>query len=276
MSDYRAELLAALQAAGVGPAKGLDLVGDGRLVRYRVDGDKPGSLNGWVVFHGGAHPAAAFGSWRTGAQQAWRPARDAGRPFTPAEAAARRQQLVAMEAARREEMGRVHADARARAAKLWARSRPATNAHAYLQRKRVHAFGLRRLGGALVVPLRDAAGTLHSLQFIQEDGRKTFLSGGRIRGCYFAIGRPDALLLVCEGYATGATLHMATGQAVAVAFNAGNLAPAARMLRAKFPGARMAICADDDRLTPGNPGVTRAREAARAVGARLIVPRFEE
>ena len=41
-------------------------------------------------------------------------------------------------------------------------------------------------------------------------------------------------LIVCEGYATGASLHDATGEAVAVAFNSGNLEAVALDLRAKY------------------------------------------
>lgn len=112
------------------------------------------------------------------------------------------------------------------------------------------------------------------MQFIGEDGAKRFLSGGRIAGCYCPIGRPQDSLLICEGYATGATLYAATGRAVAVCFSAGNLQPVARALRMKFPRLRLIVCADND-LTPGNPGLTHATQAARAVGGFVAVPRFE-
>jgi putative DNA primase/helicase len=99
--------------------------------------------------------------------------------------------------------------------------------------------------------------------------------GWLIKGCYHAIGKPNGTLCVCEGYATGASIHEATGYAVAVAFNAGNLGPVARALREKYPKIRLVICADDDQWTKGNPGVTKATEAARAVGAEIAIPRFK-
>lgn len=274
MTGCPTDLLAALQAAGLSPAKGLDLPGDGTLIRYRGEGDKPGARNCWVVFHDGQYPAAMFGSWRTGCSATWRPA-TAGR-LTAEQRAAMQRQLQAMNAARATEQTQVHAAARARAAKLWERARPATGAHTYLQLKGVHAFAVRQLRDMLVIPARDTAGVLHTLQFIGPDGVKRFLSGGRKAGCYFAIGKPTGLLLLCEGYATGATLHMATGHAVAVAFDAGNLLPAANALRAKFPGTRLVFCADNDRFTPGNPGVKAARAAARAVGGVVAIPRFRD
>jgi putative DNA primase/helicase len=59
-----------------------------------------------------------------------------------------------------------------------------------------------------------------------------------------------------------------------VAFNAGNLEPVARAIRAKFPKLHIVICADNDVATPGNPGLTRATEAARAVRGFVVAPDF--
>jgi putative DNA primase/helicase len=83
-----------------------------------------------------------------------------------------------------------------------------------------------------------------------------------------------ALLLICEGWATGATLHEESGHPVLCAMNAGNLLPVAKAARAAWPGADLLICADNDRKTEGNPGLTAATAAAKATGARLAVPEF--
>jgi hypothetical protein len=47
-------------------------------------------------------------------------------------------------------------------------------------------------------------------------------------------------------------------------------------IRLKHPAITLNFCADDDAWSAGNPGVARAREAAHATGARLIVPRFAD
>ena len=60
-----------------------------------------------------------------------------------------------------------------------------------------------------------------------------------------------------------------------VAFSAGNLMAVAVGLRAKYPDMGLTIAADDDFLTVGNPGMTAARAAAAAVGAKLAVPNFD-
>lgn len=267
------EFLNALADAGLVMVKP-DVVADGRLHRFRVEGDKAGSLNGWYVLHGDDRPFGAFGSWKTGQSHTWHPARE--KPMTDAERRELQARMAAVKAARLAEEEQVRAEARARAAKLWERAKPASNSHPYLVRKQVGAFGVRDLRGQLVVPLRDADGTLHSLQFIGPDGRKTFLTGGRKRACYHAIGRPVRVLCLAEGYATGATVYQATGHATAVAFDAGNLLPVAQALRAKFPGLELVVCADNDHATPGNPGLTAAAQAAQAVHAVLAYPRFGE
>lgn len=267
-----ARFLDTLRAASLEPAKPLSLV-DGKLERFRVVGDKAGSRNGWAVLH--HHPilAGAFGSWKTGESHTWHEDRPVMDPEARAEL---RRQVRAMQQARAEEEAKVRAEAAAKAASLWERARPATDAHPYLVAKQVRAYGIRQLREMLLIPTRDEHGHLHTLQFIGADGAKRFLTGGRIRGCYCAIGRPADVLLVCEGYATAATLHQATGHATAAAFSAGNLEPVARALRAKFPRLALVLAADNDYATPGNPGLTAALAAARAVGGRVAVPTFPE
>ena len=267
------EFLGAIAAAGLAPLKPVDLP-EGKLVRFRVQGDKAGSRNGWAVLHRQPVPAGAFGSWKTGEHHTWRAT--SNETMTPAERAELQRKLQAAQRARCDEEARVRAAAAARALKLWNGAKPATDDHPYLRAKGVHAFGLRALRDQIMVPARDAEGRLHTLQFIGPDGSKRFLTGGRLAGCYFAIGRPADVLLLAEGYATGATLYQATGNAVAVAFNAGNLLPVARALRSKFPRLRFVICADDDRETKGNPGVSAAHAAAKAVGGRVALPKFGE
>jgi phage/plasmid primase-like uncharacterized protein len=82
------------------------------------------------------------------------------------------------------------------------------------------------------------------------------------------------VLCVAEGFATGASIFEATGYAVAVAFDAGNLAAVTKALHKKHPDLRVIVCADDDYLTASNPGISKATEAALSIGALLAVPDF--
>lgn len=263
--------LVALTAAGLAMHKA-DPVADGRLHRYQVEGDKAGSKNGWYVLHLDDKPFATFGSWRTGQSETWAP--KALQALSRAERGALVARMAEAKQARDVEQAAVHAAARDRARRLWDKARPACGDHPYLVQKSVSAYGIRLLREQLVVPLRDVDGVLQTLQFIGADGRKTFLTGGRKRGCYLPIGRPDSALCICEGYATGASIYQATRHATAVAFDTSNLKPVAQALRVKFPHLTLVIAADNDIQTPNNPGVSAATTAAQAVGAALAIPSF--
>jgi putative DNA primase/helicase len=271
--DHAEFFRSALAEAGLVMVKPA-LIGDGVLHRYRVDGDKAGSSNGWYVLHLDDRPFGAFGSWKTGQSLTW----TARRPETLnlAERSILAARMADVKRARDAEQVKVHAEAVAKAEALWRKARPASNQHPYLARKCVQAYGIRLLGESLLIPLRDASGVLCSLQFVMPNGDKRFLTGGRKRGCYYAIGRPVDNLCVCEGYATAASIHEATGYATACAFDAGNLEPVAKALRGKFPRLRLTLCADNDSETPGNPGVRNALAAARAVRGFLAVPTFAQ
>lgn len=165
---------------------------------------------------------------------------------------------------------RDHTAAAARAAWLWSRATAAGGDHPYLRRKQVAAHGLRRLGDALVLPLRDIDGRLWSLQFIDAAGGKRFLRGGRVAGCFHRLARSDGALdvvLIGEGYATCAAAHEATGYAAAVAHSAGNLPAVACALRERYPHADIVLLADDDPA-----GRTCCARAARAVQGRVALP----
>lgn len=171
-----------------------------------------------------------------------------------------------------------------RARAIWDAASDASLEHPYLRRKTVQGYGLRTYSGdlsidgmacdgALVVPLRDAALNLVSLEFINAEGEKRFLPGGAKAGACHVIGNNQKRIVIAEGYATAATIHEATGYAVAVAFDAGNLRRIAIALREIHPQALVVIAADNDAKSDGsNPGLKAATEAAKAAGGVIAVP----
>lgn len=268
MSDPIEQFRAAMLAAGLTPPD--EIVADGKFHRFSTNG-KPRDDSGWYMLHLDGIPAGAFGCWRSGLKSNWCAMADTD--MTVAERAAHRQRIKAMQAQREAEHAQAQQQASEAAALIWNEATPATG-NEYLTRKGIKPHGIKCDGHHLLIPMRDTAGKLHSLQTIAPDGGKRFQPGGRVKDCYHAIGKPDGVLIVCEGYATGASIHEATGHAVAVAFNAGNLLAVAEALRAKYPALRLILAADDDVATPGNPGLTKATEAARAVGGYLSKPDF--
>ena len=268
MSDHIDKFRAAIEAAGISAPD--EIYDDGRLHRFSTNG-KRGDDSGWYVLHGDGIPAGKFGCWRAGFESTWCAKSD--RDLSAAELQAMRDRNTAIQRQRDDGQARVHAEAKNAAALRLAQSEAVSN-HPYLTAKGIEPHGVRVIDGKLLIPMRDSSGVLHSSQAISADGSKRYQSGGRVRGCYYAIGKPDGRLIICEGFATGASIYECTGHAVAVAFDAGNLGPVASELRWKYPALEITIAADDDHETTGNPGVTKARAAALAVGGKLAIPAF--
>jgi putative DNA primase/helicase len=129
---------------------------------------------------------------------------------------------------------------------------------------------------ALLVPGYASDKRLSTVQAINIDGEKDFLSGGRITACFHPIGTisgASGLVVIGEGLATVAAVCEVMGCPGVVAFSAGNLEPVAREIRQLAPLADIALIADDDQKPGGhNPGEESAMYAAHAVGGKMAIP----
>lgn len=264
---------ATLAAQAVAELGDLSRLEPGRFYHFRATGDAD-HKHGWAVRRGSR---VTLGSFKAAARE--RVVLDV-QPPSPDQLRLQHRGLRAQHQATEAR----HEQAATRAAAIWARSVDLDDGFPYLQRKRVWSNGARirrnpfvPTGGQLVVPLRDRAlgGKLWTVELIDADGVKKFLPGGRTAGCFFTIAESwvdTDPWLVCEGYATGAALAMATGLPVCCAMSCGNLKPVCLQVRAELPRAPVIVCADNDTQTDGNPGVTHARQAAVAVGGRVVLP----
>lgn len=177
--------------------------------------------------------------------------------------------------AKRQREAEIHQKQEAAAKKaiyIWDKSTPITQQedHPYLIKKRIQPHSARLYRHALVIPIYNESDQLVNLQFISLEGeRKLFLSGGRKRGCFHIIGDLSEKLLICEGFATGASLYEDSGQRVIVAFDAGNLLPVAKNIRELSPDVEIIICGDNDLSSVGQD---KAKEAALAIGGKVLIP----
>lgn len=269
MTDVFTQFQKALLAAGLTVPDAI--YGDGTLHRFSSNG-KPRDKAGWYVLHlDGAMPAGAFGCWRSGVAGVW-----SAKPesvMTKAERDAFRHGIQAARALRDAEIAKSRQAAASEAKAFWEQAAPPSPAHPYLVCKGIKPHGLRQIGGVLYVPVWQGK-QLVSLQKIHADGSKRFLKGGAMRAGACFIGQPKdgEVLCIAEGFATGASIHEATGYAVCVAFNAGNLSSVAQAMRNRFADSLILICGDDDTSTPCNPGRKAAKEAALACGGAAVFP----
>lgn len=262
-----AEFQNAMRAAGLEPPEYIE---PGKLHRFPGLGKSNGNTAGWCkLFDDGI--GGVFGDFAADISESWQAKRE--KPFTVAEKEAFKRDVEEVKAQTETDQKAKHAEARERANLILAESVP-SKSHCYLALKGIQPHGARLYKENLVLPIRDQQGVLQTLQFIHTDGKKKFLSGGKVRGGHFSIGKPDGVLCICEGFATGASIREATGYAVAVAFDCGNLKAAALALRQNYPDVKLIVCADDDSEAVGNPGLIKAKEAAQAVGGLLALPNF--
>lgn len=142
---------------------------------------------------------------------------------------------------------------------------------ATINRTLIREGGENYPAGSLVIPLTNEAGELVNVQLIRADGTKRYLHGGQKAGAFHRIEGGE-LVAICEGYATGLSIHQATGATVYCGMDCGNLLAVAQIARRQHPEARILLCGDNDATTQGNPGKTKAEQAATAVGGLVALP----
>ena len=243
----------------------------GRIVRFPGVGKTNGNKSGWAWLSEDGE-AAAFGDWATGLSETWQAAGSS--TMTPTEQAAHTRRTAELRRVRSEEERLRHEEAAKHAQTIWAEASPAPDDHPYLTKKHVHSHGLRvDEETRLIVPVT-ISGTITSTQSIDGSGAKLFQPGGAVKGGSHVIGdlSSAATILICEGFATSASLHEATGLPVACAFSAGNLTLVAEQLRQQFPAAIIIICGDHD---VNGTGQREARRAVNAVSGLVVIPEIE-
>lgn len=272
MTDVLLQFRDAIRSTGLEPP---DAIEPGKLHRFPGVGKGPGNRAGWCKLFDDCL-GGCFGDWSSGLSRTWFSKQD--RPRSPqAQAALSRQVKAARWHAERALQAR-QAVAAHRARKLWDEAPAAPRHHTYLLAKGIEPHNARLHKGCLMLPVTRFDGSITSLQFIAPDGHKRLLSGGRKRGCFIAVAGDEESaqrVIICEGWATGCTLAGEEPSAlILAAIDAGNLQAVAVAARRRWPSAELVIAGDDDRLTPGNPGATKAREAAIATDALLALPQW--
>ncbi len=249
---------------------------NGRIHRFQVSSDSSGQNSGWYVLNTGSVAWGACGNWKTYVQQGWR--ENSTKSLTKSQ----RTELDNKIKLAQEECEKEHAknqeDATQDAQLEWIQAEPADPDHPYLVAKGIQPHCAKQRGDMLVIPLYGEYENPESLQAITMKGKK-FYPGAPIKGRYCDLGDFDQDLgdpiYICEGFATGASIHEAVGYPVAVAFNAGNLLPVAQFFRKEYPDRRIIMAADNDQWGDSNIGVAKASSAAHAIGAYMAVPRFK-
>lgn len=139
----------------------------------------------------------------------------------------------------------------------------------YLIRKQLpHVAGIRYGADFVAVLIVNSEGVGQGLQKIFDDGRKKFTYGLQKKGNFVLLGKTledmaknTADIQVCEGIATGMSIHLAVEKPVFCALDANNIAPVVKNLRGRFKEAVISLWADNDQWKAEKKG-----QGARVLG----------
>lgn len=258
---------------------------DGKKHRVSVEGEKFSEKagSGFYVGHLDGHPAGFMKNNKTGIDMKWKAK---GYTLDPEEKAHMAAEAATKLQAREAEQTRLHEVTAHRVGRQAAGLVPVEQPTPYMQAKGIASQAgvlTDREGQKTYISATDVDGKQWSMQYIQEDGTKRFAKDSRKEGCFHAVGGMDALaqapaLVIGEGYATASSLSESLGFATVAAFDSGNLPQVAKALHEKFPDKPVIIAGDDDRhleATQGvNPGKSKAQEAAKLTGGKVLLPIF--
>ncbi len=296
--EAQQQLADAMRMHGLKP-QGLPVL-DGKLRYVSVEGNKGREKSGaYRGFYDEGRPAGAIYNWKQGGFVGTWKAEGEAVPVSAADQAALAARAEAQANQReRDRQAREAAGARL-AVQLLAGAKPATASHPYLVAKGIEGHGLQvavpgqavpitdakgtvrnvSIAGRLLVPLHDVHGEVRNVQTIAPDGTKLYLAGAQKADTFHLLGELQAgPVIVAEGYATGATVHRATGLPVAVALDTSNLMTVATALREQDPARVIYMAADNDHHLPARPaplpnaGREKAEAAAAAIGGKVLLP----
>lgn len=274
-ADPRSVFMDILHSAGITPPRALQI---GKIDRVDGSEDKAGKKSAWYVYNeiednqneGAIIGIASYGDWKTGLSETWVSRSEHQMSGTEranyhAKREAMKQEQEAETRAKQNEAAKV-------AYEIWSKAKPAKT-HPYLTKKSVETSDGLKIAddGRLIIPVAINK-QITSLQFIDDDGNKRFLTGGKLKSGWFMIEGENDVIYISEGYSTARSIFEATGKTTYAAFNAGNIYEVASDVRNMHSQSRIIIAGDDDSETSGNIGRTKAEQAASGLGIECIFP----
>ena len=260
---------------------------NGRSTRVAVQGDKAGQTSGWYKIHTDGVPVCLFQNWRTGdgVQKLVAPSTKIDMSIDLEKVKVNTEAMAAKLSSQEEATKQLHAEVAKNVQECLAVYKESESTE-YIQRKNIPVYkGIYATNrGATVVPLSDIEGNVKTMQTILPTGTKMFEKGGELKGSMQVINADNLAeakggIVICEGYATGATIREATNGyfGVVCAMTSHNLLDVAKAVSEKYPDKPLIIAGDNDRFNVnGNVGRLTAEAVAKELGAKVVIPEFKE
>lgn len=135
--------------------------------------------------------------------------------------------------------------------------------HSYLITKKIPVLTAKIQENYLVIPFQNQYGEIKGAQKIFPNGKKINFTGSIKTGTFHIIPGDNQTTYLVEGFATGASVHEATGAKVIVAFGTGNF----KNVLEHFTNEKIIIAADNDEA-----GI----KAAKSTGLPYTYPPIEK
>lgn len=273
MQDITDSFLNAMRDAGCGASSETVINPDGQDHYYRLEGDKRDKRGGYCLTI--APDGFAYGNFRsfkTGESGKWHSGKKTNE-LTEQERQEIKSRIKQIDAERKAVVEKQNLSAAIDCKKIWDESAPAPEDHPYLVRKNIKPHHARINGGNLIFNGLSEK-SLMTIQSISPDGVKIFHKGGKKQGTFSPFttaAESKAVIIICEGIATAASLREATALPVLAAWDAGNLKPVADAMRKKYPDSLILIAADNDSHGAVNTGLIAAKKA----GDIVAYPQFK-
>lgn len=99
-----------------------------------------------------------------------------------------------------------------------------------------------------IFPCLDVNDRVWGYQTIAADGDKRFLKGQKTSGTFYPVGdyKKSSAIILCEGVATGYSVHYATKLPVLCTFSVSNLRKVLQQIKDKYPDKQIIIAGDND------------------------------
>ena len=265
-TNHQYEFARFLADNGLEPEPQKGLVTDGSIGRAYINVGGQRKLVGWYqLWIDQQVPYGRLGDYRISADQptaSWKPENAKNLVVTKEQKAEQKAEIAALQKEAQVKQVEKNVKAAAKAQELWSQALPCEK-HPYLERKNALSYGLRvNSSGQLVIPLYDKQMTIVGLQYIDQNGKKLFLTGSKKAGSFFILGKEilktSTIINYAEGYATAASIYADFSQPVVVAFDAYNLTPVAETIFEFFSDRKHVFIADNDDSKTGEKEATKA------------------
>lgn len=280
MTDFVQKFYDHMASNGMEPPSTNDIKPDNRRRNYRLPDDKKKPHGYYKLQVDGDFAYGFYGDYREDSCISFHSFSEAN--ITPQQRAAYKKLAEKRRQEHEAERLKGQEEAAKRAKDKYSFTSEASPLHPYIKKKGLDHNVFEQSGDHLIIPMRDKDGKLWNVQTIDREGNKMFLSGGRKSGTFYEIlGKTPSPIYICEGVATGWSVHAATGCHVYVAFDAGNLSHVTKAAVESNPNKEIIIAGDNDHETvvkgkAHNTGVLKAEAAAAPYKLQTIYPTFTE